>query len=219
MPAWVAPATPAAQTVTADEAPVVAAPRPAFNPAPVDDGARPATDADDAPHIDRVFPHQGSDIPFVEDEDERPARRNPARLWTIAAIAFALIIGAAAAGLSYFGPPAWAVSMGLFPASANADALVFFDDRVERRPLAGGSDGEEIFAIGASIRNRSSATIPVPPIVIELRDAQNRLVFSWSTKADKASLKPGEVARIAESRVDIPKTATTVSFSFAEFSR
>lgn len=140
-------------------------------------------------------------------------RRNPARLWTYAAIIFCLIIGAAAGALYYFGPPAWAVSMGLVPDEGDPDLLFYLSKPAERRKLP---TGEEYFAFGARIMNSGQQTLPVPPVLVQLRDRQNRLVFSWTTKADKARLKPGEEASINESRIDIPKNAENLSLTFVE---
>lgn len=140
-------------------------------------------------------------------------RRNPARLWTYASIIFCLIIGAAAGALYYFGPPAWAVSMGLVPDEGDPDLLFYLSKPAERRKLP---TGEEYFAFGARIMNSGQQTLPVPPVLVQLRDRQNRLVFSWTTKADKARLKPGEEASINESRIDIPKNAENLSLTFVE---
>ena len=59
-------------------------------------------------------------------------------------------------------------------------------------------------------------SLPVPPVLVQLRDRQNRLVFSWTTKADKMRLKPGEEASINESRIDIPKNAENLSLAFVQ---
>ncbi len=54
----------------------------------------------------------------------------------------------------------------------------------------------------------------MPPVEVQLRDRQGRLVFSWITRVDKAELKPGEEAAINESRVDIPKSVENISLAF-----
>ena len=56
----------------------------------------------------------------------------------------------------------------------------------------------------------------MPPVVVELRDDQGRLVFSWMTKADKGQLKPNEEARVSESRLDIPKNARNLELRFVD---
>lgn len=140
-------------------------------------------------------------------------RRNVLKLWTYAAVAFALIVAAAGGALYYFGPPGWAVSMGLVAEEGDPDLLFYLSKPAERRKLP---TGEEYFAFGARIVNSGTQALPVPPVLVQLRDQQNRLVFSWTTKADKARLKPGEEASINESRIDIPKNAENLSLTFVQ---
>ncbi|BAV65183.1 MJ0042-type zinc finger domain-containing protein [Sphingobium cloacae] len=140
-------------------------------------------------------------------------RRNPLKLATYAAIAFCLAVAAAGGALYYFGAPSWAVSLGLAPDESDPDLLFYLSKPAERRKLP---TGEEYFAFGARIVNSGKQALPVPPVLVQLRDRQNRLVFSWTTKADKARLKPGEEASINESRIDIPKNAENLSLTFVQ---
>lgn len=140
-------------------------------------------------------------------------RRNRLKLLTWGAIAFAIIVAAAGAALWQFGPPVWAVNLGLVAEEGDPDLLFYLSKPAERRKLP---TGEEYFAFGARIVNSGADTLPVPPVLVQLRDRQNRLVFSWTTKADKSRLKPGEEASINESRIDIPKNAENLSLTFVQ---
>ncbi|MEQ6333369.1 MJ0042-type zinc finger domain-containing protein [Sphingobium sp. MK2] len=162
--------------------------------------------------------YAGAPVSRVEESEPAPAlpvkrRRNVLKLWTYAAVAFALIVAAAGGALYYFGPPGWAVSMGLVAEEGDPDLLFYLSKPAERRKLP---TGEEYFAFGARIVNSGTQALPVPPVLVQLRDQQNRLVFSWTTKADKARLKPGEEASINESRIDIPKNAENLSLTFVQ---
>lgn len=143
-------------------------------------------------------------------------RRNPARFWTLAAFLFLLVVSGAGAALWYFGPPAWAVNLGIMPAQDNRGLVIDIPKDPDRHRL---TSGGEIFSFNADIVNMSNQTLSVPPIVVELRDDQHRLVFSWMTRADKAMLKPGETARISESRLDIPKNAHDLELNFVDSGR
>ena len=140
-------------------------------------------------------------------------RRNMLKLWTWAAAGFFLAVAAAGGALYYFGPPAWMVAMGIVPEEGDPDLLFYLSKPAERRKLP---TGEEYFAFGARIVNSGQQVLPVPPVLVQLRDRQNRLVFSWTTKADKTRLKPGEEASINESRIDIPKNAENLSLTFVQ---
>lgn len=183
-------------------------------PTPVAAGPEPIAPAS-AFAVDQVFdrmpePEAGDASPFASEVPFRP-RRNPARLLTYAAVGFFLLVAAAGATLWYFGPPAWAVRAGILADSSEPELLFYMAKPAERRKLPNGS---EYFAFSARIVNSGSESQPVPPVLVELRDKQNRLVFSWTTKADKPELRAGEEASINESRLDIPKNAENLSLGF-----
>ncbi|MCP1469884.1 putative Zn finger-like uncharacterized protein [Sphingobium sp. OAS761] len=186
--------------------------------------APPATDDAAQERVDDPVGHRFDDIyagapadPAIPVETAfvpppRP-RRNKLKLWTYAAAGFCLLVAAAGGALWYFGPPSWAVNLGLVAEEGDPDLLFYLSKPAERRKLP---TGEEYFAFGARIVNSGAQTLPVPPVLVQLRDRQNRLVFSWTTKADKTRLKPGEEASINESRIDIPKNAENLSLTFVD---
>ncbi len=140
-------------------------------------------------------------------------RRNRLKWLTYGAAAFFLVVAGAGAAFYQYGPPSWAVNMGLVAEEGDPDLLFYLSKPAERRKLP---TGEEYFAFGARIVNSGTETQPVPPVLVQLRDRQNRLVFSWTTKADKSRLKPNEEASINESRIDIPKNAVNLSLNFVQ---
>jgi predicted Zn finger-like uncharacterized protein len=156
---------------------------------------------------------EAGSVPEVEPFLTRRPRRNPARYWTMGAMLFALLAASAGGALWYFGAPGWAVSLGLASNRQDPQLLFYLPKEPERRKLP---TGEEYFAFSGRIVNSADEELPVPPIVVELRDAQGRLVFSWITKADKERLKPSEEARVSESRLDIPKNARNLSLKFVD---
>ncbi|WP_370307776.1 zinc-ribbon domain-containing protein [Sphingobium abikonense] len=211
-----APEAPAAPAVEAAEEPVAAA-----EPSAVDtaEEALP-TAAPEPAQPDHRFDdiYAGAPVSREAEESYAPpvstrARRNPVKLWTYAAAAFFFIVAAAGGALYYYGPPSWMVAMGLVPEEGDPDLLFYLSKPAERRKLP---TGEEYFAFGARIVNSGTQALPVPPVLVQLRDRQNRLVFSWTTKADKTRLKPGEEASINESRIDIPKNAENLSLTFVQ---
>lgn len=171
--------------------------------------------ADESP---AVAPPPAIDPPYGTDwaGDPPPARRprrNPARYWTMAAVAFALVAAGLAGALWYFGPPGWAVNLGLVAQREEPQLMFSLPRPPERRKLP---TGQEFFAFSGRVINGSDREVTVPPIVVELRDEQGRLVFSWMTKADKERLKPNQEARISESRLDIPPNARNLSLKFVD---
>lgn len=209
------PPPPVAVPPSPESAPVA----PPVEAVPDTQAAEPVAPEPSAPANNRFDDiYAGAPVSRVEESEPAPAapvkrRRNVLKLWTYAAVAFALIVAAAGGALYYFGPPGWAVSMGLVAEEGDPDLLFYLSKPAERRKLP---TGEEYFAFGARIVNSGTQALPVPPVLVQLRDRQNRLVFSWTTKADKARLKPGEEASINESRIDIPKNAENLSLTFVQ---
>ncbi|WP_176592214.1 MJ0042-type zinc finger domain-containing protein [Sphingobium sp. EM0848] len=231
--AQLAPREEALETVGAAE-PVAAAPPPPppppSPPPPVPEQVAPAAQVPEIPEpvVEATPPPSAADVATPDyrfdnvydrvPEPDVPAapfkpRRNRLKMWTYAATGFCLLVAAAGGALWYFGTPSWAINLGLVAEEGDPDLLFYLSKPAERRKLP---TGEEYFAFGARIVNSGKQQLPVPPVLVQLRDRQNRLVFSWTTKADRTSLKPGEEASINESRIDIPKNAENLSLTFVQ---
>ena len=172
--------------------PVAQEPEPPFEEQPPPPAVAPAyADEDDGSHFDHEPPFR--------------RRRNPLRLWTYAAIVFALVVAALIVAVSYWGLPAWVpVSRPTF-AAAQADLQLDFPaDQQERRQLP---DGTEYFGASGTITNIGSTARNVPPILIVLRDAQDRIVYSWEVYPPKRSLAPGESMTVNQAVTDVPRSA------------
>ena len=132
-------------------------------------------------------------------------RRNPLKLWTWAAAIFALLAIGTIAAVSYWGLPDWVpVSRPTF-AMGQADLQLDFPaDQQERRQLP---NGTEYFGASGTITNIGSGAQDVPAILIVLRDARDRIVYSWEVQPPKRSLAPGESVTVNEAVTDVPRSA------------
>lgn len=144
---------------------------------------------------------------------ERP-RRNPARLWTIAAIAFAVLVSGSAAAVAQFGLPAWAEDAFAFALPAEPDLVIELpiEDQVHRTT----ENGTIYFHANGYIINPTDRVQRVPPIKAELRDSNGDIVYEYIIPAPVASLPPGERARFSEGRADIPRRAVQLTASWAD---
>ena len=141
---------------------------------------------------------------FDHEPPFRP-RRNWLRLWTWAAIIFALFAGGTIVAVSYFGLPDWVpVSRPTFAAGQQDLQLDFPPDQQERRQLP---NGTEYFGVSGTVTNIGSEAHGVPPILIVLRDERDRIVFSFEIDPPKSTLAPGETVRINEAVTDVPRAA------------
>jgi predicted Zn finger-like uncharacterized protein len=140
---------------------------------------------------------------FAHEPPFKP-RRNPAKLWTMAAIAFALIVAAVGGAVWYFGVP----NIGLNMAGAEPDLKIVLNENLE---LNEREDGTPYFIASGSIVNPTGTTQKVPEMLVTLKDSGGRPVYSWKMKPKVRSLPPGAKVDFSEARLDVPLAATQIS--------
>ena len=193
------PAAPATSD-TGGDAPIADAPAPvAAVPAPP-----PAMTIEDpgplpAPAYD-AFAHRA---PF------RPTR-NSARARTIASIAAGLLMLVAVGIILWTAAPGLAERVGL-SFGPEAQPLRIVDNPIERRKMANGS---ELFAVSGQVTNPSSTRQRVPDIRADLRDAQGKIVFSWTITPPQRTLSPNAAIDFNSAQVDVPATSKRLDLSF-----
>ncbi|RHW18613.1 hypothetical protein D1610_00070 [Sphingomonas gilva] len=143
------------------------------------------------------------------------ARRNPARRWTIAAVIAGLLMLGAIGAIHYFGTPGFAADiaskLGL-PVTQTDVPLRFADYTVERRDL---ESGNELFAVSGRIINPTDRAQRVPDIIAELRDAQGRLVYSWTVAPSRRTLGPRAELEFNSAKLDVPSNSRELNLSFS----
>ncbi len=164
-----------------------------------------------APDIDELPPPPRVTAPAPRLRNR--GRRNPARLWTIAAVLFAATLIGLGAAASIWGMPAQLTSLLSGGAMAEPDLVIeLHAGEQNHRTL---SDGTIFFVARGTIINPTDRAQNVPPILAELRDAQGRVVYSWVIDAPVAVLGPGERAEFNNAKVDIPRAADRLYASWA----
>lgn len=199
---------PVAQDVTAPAPVLEAEPRPAEAAV-----APPIPIIPPAPQVaafDAASPDAAGYDAFAERAPFR-ARRNPARLWTIAAITAAVLMVAAACAILWSGAPGVLQRIGI-PVGSSENPLKLVNNPIERRELANGS---ELFAISGRVLNPSGARQRVPDIRADLKDASNRTVFSWTITPEQRTLGPGGTIDFNSAKLDVPANSKQLELSFA----
>jgi predicted Zn finger-like uncharacterized protein len=194
-----APALPRAAPPAADEH-EPPAPPPIARPEPIPDPVIPAAAA----------PATGAFDAFAQQTPFRP-RRNPARLWTAAAIAAAIIMIAAIGVILFAGAPNIAAHFGV-PITQQGTPLRFDNKSIDRRELASGS---ELFAVSGQVVNPTDQRQRVPDIRAELRDAQGRLVYSWTIAPQQRWLGPRKAMDFNSAQLDVPRESKMLELSFS----
>lgn len=193
-----------------DPAPLDLVERAAVEPPPIPAAAvpkppaiEPATEA----HVDYdAFAHEP---PF------RP-RRNPARRWTIAAFAVALLLLGGVAALQYFGTPTVLggalARLGLPGGAVDVPLLLEVPRKPERRELP---NGNELFALTGRVVNPTNEAQRVPDILAELRDARGRVVYGWTITPPKRTIAARATIEFDSAEIDVPKGSKKLNLSFS----
>ncbi|MEO9599224.1 zinc-ribbon domain-containing protein [Parasphingorhabdus sp.] len=191
---------------------------PVTNTEPVSDGGwKPApavTPSTPPPPISVAPDYAAADSSFAHEPPFK-ARRNPAKLWTIAAVAFAALVLALGAALYRFGTPQW-ISNYQFATVEETPLLIELSQKQDRRTLP---DGTEYFAASGTIINPTTNDHAVPSMLVILRDAGGRIVYSWKMKAPTQSLAPGETVNFNEAKLDVPRAASQLEVGWADQTR
>ncbi|MFM2301068.1 MAG: hypothetical protein RLZZ84_804 [Pseudomonadota bacterium] len=209
---------PAAQ---ASDAPPAAAPLPTeqasaqasaqAEPAPI-----PAlADTDNAPpppvYADPNWADDDDRSSFAHEPPFRP-RRNPARMWTFAAAIFAIVALGAVGATAWYGLPDWLpFARPLFAESQPGLKLDFPAKQQDRHELA---DHTWFFNANGVVTNVSATPRSVPSILIVLRDAGGRIVYTAEVQSPKRVLAPGESVAINEALTMVPKSGVRAEFGW-----
>lgn len=162
-------------------------------------------------HADGV---SGGRVEYTDTDYAPPARsrRNPLKLFTIAAAAFAILALAAIAAIQVWGLPDWATSGPQFAEDQPDLKLDFPIQDQQRRTL---SDNTEYFGARGTITNVGTETRRVPPVLIVLRDENLKIVYSFEAQPPKDELAPGESMVISEAVADFPRSARYADFGWS----
>jgi predicted Zn finger-like uncharacterized protein len=147
---------------------------------------------------------------FAHRPPFRAPRRGNGRIRTIASLAAGLLMLAAVAVILWTTAPGLAQQIGLSIGPEELP-LRIADNPIERRKMANGS---ELFAVSGRITNPSSTRQRVPDIRADLRDSQNRIVFSWTITPQQRTLLPGGAIDFNSAQVDVPASSKRLDLSF-----
>lgn len=215
-PEPVAAPEPQAEAVSAPEPepePVPAAPTPAWDEPEAAPAPPPLSFADDtlpppppaaAPLAASVGEEEEEYSRFAHEPLFRP-RRNPAKMWTIAAALFALVAFGSIGAAAWYGLPDWMpFAQQQFAEDQPGLKLNFPEKQQGPRPLA---DGSYFFETNGTVTNVSQESRSVPVILVVLYNARGSQVFMKEIRSPKRVLAPGESVAVNEALVNVPRGA------------
>lgn len=220
---WSAPPPPEPAPAPAEVEPEPAPPAPAWQE-PVAEAEPPVEPPPPLRFNDETLPPPpGAGLPIGREEYEpgesrfrheplfRP-RRNPAKMWMIAAVLFAVVSLGAVAAAAWYGLPSWMpFARPMFAEEQPGLKLDFPDKRQGQRQLP---DQSWFFEANGAVTNISQASRSVPTILVVLRDARGRVVYTGEIHAPKRVLAPGESVAINEALVPVPKAAVRAEYGW-----
>ena len=141
---------------------------------------------------------------FAHEPLFRP-RRNPAKMWTIAAVLFALVAFGSIGAAAWYGLPDWMpFAQQQFAEDQPGLKLNFPEKQQGPRPLA---DGSYFFETNGTVTNVSQESRSVPAILVVLYNARGSQVYVQEVRSPKRVLAPGESVAVNEALVNVPKGA------------
>jgi hypothetical protein len=127
--------------------------------------------------------------------------------WVMGALALLATIGV----ILFAGAPNIAAHFGV-PITQQGTPLRFDNKSIDRRELASGS---ELFAVSGQVVNPTDQRQRVPDIRAELRDAQGRLVYSWTIAPQQRWLGPRKAMDFNSAQLDVPRESKMLELSFS----
>ena len=143
------------------------------------------------------------------------ARRNPLKMWSIAAGVFALLAAATIGAINFYGLPS---GLGLpFQGPSfgigKPDLVLNFPEADQRLETL--DTGVEIFRVRGTITNAGASESSVPRLVVVFIDDRGREVFSKIIVPAKSQLAPGESLNVTEGISDYPAAARSARLGWA----
>lgn len=139
-------------------------------------------------------------------------RRNPAKMWMMAAVLFATVSIGAIGATAWYGLPDWMpFAKPIFAEEQPGLKLEFPARQQDRYQLP---NGTWYFGANGTVTNTSQNARSVPGILIVLRDSRGRIVHTAEVRSPKRVLAPGESADIREALVPVPKSGVRAEFGW-----
>lgn len=139
-------------------------------------------------------------------------RRNPARMWTLAAALFAVVALGAVGATAWYGLPDWMpFARPTFAEAQPGLKLDFPAKQQDRRQLP---NGTWYFGVNGKVTNISEKSRSVPTILVVLRGPRGQIVRTAEIRPAKRILAPGESVSVNEALVPVEKSAVKAQFGW-----
>ena len=201
---------PSSASAAAPARPAYAAPLPQY--APPRERSAPVERRMPAQAAAPIWDQPMADVVEEPAPPQRP-RRNPARLWTIAAVLAAALMTGAAVAVQYVGLPNVGRWVGIPVQTGEVLSIVEQNARTSRLER-----GNAVLEVSGTIVNETDEVQRVPQILAELKDAQGRIIYSWSIAPPVGELQPRGRIPFNSANVGVPRGGRQLSLTFGAIS-
>ena len=185
-------APPVAPPVEAPVAPKERTREPALHPTPVIDDA-----------VDPDYDAYAHEPPFR-------ARRNPAKMWTIYAVSAAVALAGIGGAVAWYGPPRVMALFGIGGGEFDVPLLIM----AKADPPRTQQSGAVVLPVSGRIVNPTDSDQPLYDILVEMRDVQGRVVYTWTIPRPAATVGPRKSVSFDSATVNPPGNAVKLKFVF-----
>ncbi|MEM6828801.1 MAG: zinc-ribbon domain-containing protein [Pseudomonadota bacterium] len=179
-----------------------------------DDDAPDATPFDDD-YVSEYAQEDDVDDDVSQFEYRAPftARRNPLKMWTIAAAIFALMACGTVVAVNVLGVPSGLPFNRPTFGIGKPDLVLAFPAAQQGKETL--ESGVDVFRVRGTITNVGAETVSVPQMIVVFVDGREREVFSKIIVPAKGELAPGESLSVTEAISDYPTAATSARIGWA----
>ena len=152
------------------------------------------------------------DQPPAMEDSFRP-RRNPVRALNFAAFSLFVLLTLAALSVYFIGLPDVGRWVGLPVETGDVLSISDLNQRTSRLER-----GNAVLEVSGTIVNQTDQVQRVPQILAELKDAQGRIIYSWSIAPPVGELQPRGRVAFNSANVGVPRGGRQLSLTFATIS-
>jgi predicted Zn finger-like uncharacterized protein len=146
---------------------------------------------------------------YAHEPPFRP-RRNPAKMWTIYAIAIAVALAGIGGAVAWYGPARVMALFGFGGGEFDVPLLIMAKADAPRTQAS----GAVVLPVSGRVVNPTDTDQPLYDILVEMRDVQGRVVYSWTIPRPAATVGPRKSVSFDSATVNPPKNAVKLKFVF-----
>ncbi len=179
--------------------------------APAVENSRPAMAP--TPDPDRIGPAPAEPDPQYDAYAHEPpfrARRNPAKMWTIYAIALAVALAGLGGAVAWYGPARVMALFGFGGGEFDVPLLIMAKADAPRTQAS----GAVVLPVSGRVINPTDSDQPLYDILVEMRDVQGRVVYTWTIPRPARTVGPRKSVAFDSATVNPPKNAVKLKFVF-----